>query len=63
MEAQKTKQQDAWDLVNYPELDSHQNEIIRIARRLGFADFFPSVPSAQAQAENTYAAAKKFLQQ
>lgn len=52
---------DPWSLVHYPELTNHENEIIRIARRMGFDKFFPSVPNATAQAVNTYIEAKKFL--
>jgi len=46
---------------DFPELSDDENEIIHEARAFGFGSSFPAYPSAEAQARNTLAAAKKFL--
>lgn len=45
----------------FPELDFTKNQTIKLARRRGFMLYFPSFPSAAAQARNTFDAATKFL--
>lgn len=42
-------------------MDKDENRIIALARKKGFAGYFPAFPSAKAQAERTLAAAIKFL--
>jgi hypothetical protein len=57
----KEKSKDQWDEINYPELTKDENQIIRKARRLGFADFYPSFPNAETQSKNTLNGAIKYL--
>ncbi len=47
---------------SFPELSSQENSIITDARLRGYAAFYPSFPSAKAQAENTLAGARAFLE-
>jgi len=51
------KPKDQWDEINYPELTKEENEIIRKARRLGFADFYPAFPNAETQSKITLSGA------
>ena len=45
----------------FPELSEAENATITRARSLGFAEYFPAIPSATAQALNTLRAANFFL--
>lgn len=51
------------DWGEFPKLSNADNEVIWRARELGFASFWPSYPTAQAQADNTLAGAKRFLKE
>lgn len=52
---------DEWDSINYENLTSKENELIRKARRNGFAEFYPAYPNWQSQGTNTLKAAKEYL--
>ena len=52
---------DQWDAINYPELDAYENDQIRRARRLGYAEFFPCVPNGNVQARRTFEGATKYI--
>jgi hypothetical protein len=54
---------DQWDNINYPELSAEDNELIRKARRAGYAAMFPAFPTAEAQSRNTLNGARKFLRE
>lgn len=54
----KTPAKDQWDDIHYGEISAHKNEIIRIARRMGFDSFFPG---SERQGIFTYNAAIEFL--
>lgn len=56
----KKVKKDEWDSINYDNLTKEENEIIRKARRNGFASFFPMYPSWQDQGINTLKAAIKY---
>lgn len=45
----------------FPELTDKENEIIKKARELGFAVYYPAFPNAKMQAKNTLEGAKEFL--
>lgn len=47
---------------DFPELTWEENEIVHEARACGFASCFPCYPTAEAQARNTLAGAKRFLE-
>lgn len=59
----KTKKMriDEWAEINYPELTEAENELIRDARRKGFANFYPAFPDAMTQSLKTLEGAEKFL--
>ena len=59
MKAQIKK--DEWDSINYENLTSKENELIRKARRNGFAEFYPALPNWESQGINTLKAAKEHL--
>lgn len=59
-EAKKTGL-DEWDLIRYPSLTDEQNDLIRRARRLGFATFFSVDTSTATQDQRTLEAAEKFM--
>lgn len=48
------------ELADFPELTDSENEEIHIARRAGFAKFYPVFPDALTQARNTLAGAREF---
>ena len=58
--AKKPERPDDWDGINYGDLTSEENELIRKARRAGFAAFYPM---GERTGELTLKAAQKFLQQ
>lgn len=51
------------DKTAFPELTPEENSEIRAARDNGSADFWPCIPSADAQAKNTLTGARKFNSQ
>lgn len=55
------KRQDEWDTIKYPTLTDSENERIRLARRSGFALFFPAVPDGETQDSRTLEMAERFL--
>jgi hypothetical protein len=55
------KKREWWREWCFPELSGHENAIISIARKCGYASFFPSMPNATAQAKNTLSGAVAFL--
>lgn len=57
----KKLKKDEWDSINYDNLTNEENEIIRKARRNGFASFWPMYPSWEDQGINTLNGAKEFL--
>lgn len=57
----KKQKKDEWDSINYDNLTPEENELIRKARRAGFAEFYPMFPSWTDQGINTLKAAKQFL--
>lgn len=57
----KEKKKDQWDEIHYDNLSPNENELIRFARRRGFAEFFPMSTNWEAQGINTLKAAIKFL--
>lgn len=59
MKTQRKK--DEWDSINYENLTSKENELIRKARRNGFAEFYAAFPNWQSQGINTLKAAKEYL--
>lgn len=46
----------------FPELTEDENEVVFEARACGFASFYPALPDAEAQARNTLAGARKWLE-
>lgn len=48
---------------DYPELTFAENQIVHEARAKGFCTFYSAVPSAKAQAINTFLGASVFLKQ
>lgn len=58
----KTKK-DQWDNINYENLTKEENNIIRTARRKGYAVFYPAFPNWQSQGINTLNGAKEYLKQ
>ena len=48
---------DEWDEINYPDLTPEQNTDIRVARRLGYAMFYPNTLPG----EVTLKGARKYL--
>lgn len=59
--ASKYEVLDEWSEIRYPELNAQQNELIREARRKGFADFYPAFPDGRTQSFNTLSGAIVFL--
>lgn len=55
------KRDDEWERTSFSDLSPEANTDIRVARRLGFALFFPAMPNATMQALSTLKAARKFL--
>jgi len=52
------KKKDQWSTIHYPNISDADNDLIRIARRNGFAVFYPA---SDFQDALTLEAAKKFL--
>lgn len=52
---------DEWDLIRYPSLTDEQNDLIRRARRMGFATFFSVDTSTATQDQRTLEAAEAFM--
>ncbi len=48
-------------MSDFRQLTEEENKDIRQARAWGYAVFFPALPDAEAQARNTLAGARKFL--
>lgn len=55
------KHDDEWEKTSFDDLSPEANMDIRVARRLGFALFFPAMPNATMQALATLKAARKYL--
>ena len=53
------KQNDEWQSINYEELTAEENTDIRVARRLGYAMFFPNGPDC---GRVTLRGARKYIQ-
>lgn len=51
------KHNDEWDEINYPDLTAEENTDIRVARRLGYAVFYPNTSPGSV----TLKGARKFL--
>lgn len=51
----------AFGAGDFPELTHDENEVIHEARALGYGPCFPCYPTAEAQARNTLAGARAFL--
>ncbi len=54
----RKKLKDEWDEITYPTLSAEENELIREARRKGFAIFYPYTATCD---QNTLRAAKEHL--
>ncbi len=55
------EERDQWDSITYPSLTDAENDVIRTARRKGFADFYPAYPTAESQDLQTLASARAFM--
>lgn len=47
----------------FSELTKEENAEIQAARNAGYAQFFPCIPNAEAQAKNTLAGARAYLEE
>jgi len=52
------KKKDQWSTIHYPDISFEENELIRFARRNGFAEFYPCYEN---QGALTLKGANKFL--